>query len=353
MRRLLAGLMALAMMLALVPCAGAEMALPYPAYTVLSVQGLTDAQQALVDMLYAPVMAHQSSIPLPEGTLYADVSAAMQSLTIDYPELFHLDKAYSIRYWESTPHLATHVMPTYRMDADEAGQVRELLYLEARQMVQEFRTPEALHDALLERMWYGGEEWYRHTAQGALLFYQATCEGYAQGISLLYRMAGVPCGVVSGMAVNNAGVREGHSWNIAYLNGYTFIDATWNDQSQQELNTHWYYGLSTGQLSVTHTPDANLDVPFCGEQDNWHLTRRCMVYSMAYMYDAIRHWVREGGTLNVRFTDEAVYRAVVGDMNGFLTGYNESASVEDAFYGAYSWTCSDTQLCLIMQRVDD
>ena len=236
MKRLTALLALLAMLFALP--ARAELPLVYPAETVISVMRLTDAQRRLADYLYAPVLAGEEKIDLPKGTRYDDVGVAMQSLMLNYPELFHLDRTYTISYWQNEPDMAVSVSPAYRMNAWDASAIRQQLYGEALKLIAQDASPLGLHDALVARVSYGGSTEMRHTAAGALLEGLATCEGYAQALTLLYRMAGIPCGIVTGTAVDAHGRADRHAWNIADIDDYCLIDATWNDQEHLGLNTH-------------------------------------------------------------------------------------------------------------------
>lgn len=324
--------------------------LPYPADTVLSVCGLTPAQAALRDALYTPVFCHQERIELPDKTTAEDVSAAMRSLMQDYPELFHLGKTYTFGYYRNEPDYITWVEPAYRMSAEEAASIRAVLYAQAYLLADAFPDAEALHDRLCELVTYGGDTDMRHTAPGALLDGRATCEGYAQALTLLYRMAGIPCGMISGTAVDASGTASAHSWNIADINGLCLIDATWNDQDALGLNTHWYYGLSTGEMAVDHTPDADQTVPLCSGEANWHDRHGYIVHDADQADIFIRRLVA-GETINLRVPDRTMYTALTDDLSAWLEHYNELNPVA-AFYGGYSMTCSDAQQCVIIQRVE-
>ena len=347
MRKLLVLLSVLSLLLS----SAQALTLPYAEDTVLSVLSLTDAQRSLADFLYTPVFNGQERIELPKGTRYADVSAAMTTLMQDYPELFHLDRNYSVGYYTNAPETATYVEPTYRMSAAEAAEIRAVLYAQAYLFADRHRSAEALHDALLERVTYGGATELRHTAVGTLLEGEATCEGYAQGLTLLYRMAGIPCGVVTGTAVDSSGRREAHSWNIANLNGCTLIDATWNDQGSLGLNTHWYFGLSTQQMGTDHFPDADQRIPACGDQANWHRVRGYVISTAAEAEAAMRRLIN-AGQVNLRITSTTLYHTLARDTYSFLDGYNRQHP-QDGFYGAYRIITSDAQQCVILQRTSE
>lgn len=331
----------------------AELPLVYPARTVLSVVPLTRTQQNLVEYLYEPVLSGQKKIELPSGTRYDDVGPAMQSLMMDYPELFHLHREYTITYYQNAPDKAVAVTPQYRMDAGEAKQVRQRMYDAARAMIRRDSTALGLHDALVDRVTYGGTTEMRHTAAAALLDGLATCEGYAQALSLLYRMAGYPCGVISGVAADSStGRMENHAWNVAWLSGSTMIDATWNDQERAGWNTHWYYGLSTEQMAADHVPDKDLYVPDCGDQVNWHRYMGGYITTYEEALAAVGRLVRDGTPVNLRIADPWLYAQIVGDTGAFLDDYNRWCSPGSRFYGSYTYLTGEAQLCLILDRAD-
>ena len=349
MKRSLALLLTLCL-LACIP-ARAELPLVYPEETVLCVMRLTDAQRRLSEYLYVPVLDGRRKIELPEGTRYDDVGPAMQCLMLTYPELFHLGRSYTISYWQYEPDLAISVTPEYRMDARTAAQLRGQLYEAALDMVSASPTAVGLHDALVSRVRYGGETEMRHTAVGALLEGTATCEGYAQALTLLYRLAGIPCGIVTGTGVDSqTGQAVSHSWNIMNLGGCSLIDATWNDQEGAGLNTHWYFGLSTAQMAADHTPDADMAVPACSEHAGWHYRKGRYALSQADVFAALQTLVETGEPLNLRIADDALYRAIAADPGALLDAYNEWCPEGSGFYGRYSYLFSDAQQCVIILR---
>ncbi|MBQ2953836.1 MAG: hypothetical protein IJE07_09825 [Clostridia bacterium] len=351
MRKILSLLLGLMMLLP--AAAAAELPLVYPEATVISVIDLTQAQRTLAAQLYMPVLRGETRIELPEGTRYDDVGPAMQCLMLDYPELFHLGRTYTITYWQNEPDVAVAVSPDYRMDAQTADSLRQQLYERALAMIRVNGTAVGLHDMLLDSVAYGGTDDMRHTAVGALLQGTATCEGYAQALTLLYRMAGIPCGMITGQAVEHStGQLSGHSWNIINLGGYSLIDATWNDQEASGLNTHWYFGLSTQQMAADHAPDADMNVPLCTDHAGWHQRYGRYAATQEDIYRALQQLVTSGEPVNLRITDDALYTSVARDVGALLDAYNAWAPMEAGFYGRYSYLLCDAQRCIIILRTE-
>ena len=318
--------------------------------THLSVLPLTSDQLSLVQALYPSLLAGESPIDLPGDTRYDDVTAAMNCLLQDYPELLHLSNHYTVSYYQHQPDVAVAVTPGYLTDAPTAQAMRSDLLAAAQALLARSGDPLDLHDALLAGAVYDNESPWCATAYGALVLGRANCEGYARALTLLYRMAGVPCGMVTGTAVSADGSAQRHAWNLAYIGGPTLIDATWNDQDGMGRNTHWYYGLSTAQMAADHTPDPGLVIPWCADQDNWHALQGFQAHSAQDVYRALAAFVHTGEPVNLRIHDAGLYASLRADLNGFLDAYNQQCPPEDCLWGGYTYAWSDAQQCLLIAR---
>ena len=348
----------IALLLALLPTlALAAPQTPYAPETVPRTAGLSEEAEAALALLYPAIRACQERIDLPAGTRYDDANAAMQSLTRDYPELFHLAHTWSIGYRQDRPEIATQVIPEYRMAPEAYEALLARLMEEARTAVAsaaggEADRAEALHDFLLGRATYDESEEGEadNTAVGALLDGVTRCEGYAQGLALLYRMAGIPCGIITGEASDENGTAR-HAWNVAVIEGQpTLIDATWDDQ--EGGNTHWYQGVTTWMMAADHTPDPELTVPECASVTvNWHARRGLLVSDEAGVFAALRRFSREG-EVSIRFADAALYADFDERMNDWFRAYN-ARYPEETFYGRYNVTFSAEQLCMRLRRVEE
>ena len=331
---------------------------PYAPETVVRTTALGEGALAALEVLYPAIRACQETIDLPGGMRYDDVSAAMASLSRDYPELFHLDNAWSIAYLQSRPEYATQVVPGYRMSAGTYEALLARLLDTAKQAADGVRgaeadRAEALHDLLCERATYDESELGEadNTVIGALLAGVTRCEGYAQGLALLYRLAGIPCGIVTGEVSDEEGVSR-HAWNVAVIEDQpTLIDATWDDQEGQG-NTHWYAGVTTGMMAADHTPDPELVVPECVSVTvNWHARRGLLISDEAGILHALGCFAREG-EVSVRFTDAALYEDFNARMNDWFQAYN-AANPNETFYGRYGVIASAEQLCMRLRALEE
>lgn len=347
----------LLMLFVLPAVALAAPATPYAAETVIHTMQLSEGARRAVDAIYAGMTACQPTIALPENTRYEDAMTALLCLSRDYPELFHFAGNSSVSYYVNAPEYAVSVSPEYAMDAATYASCRRQLLNLAQQVVQQ--TPndatscaEALHDWLCQRATYNLQTAWSGTAWGALMEGQARCEGYAKALTLLLRMAGIPCGMVVGTADDGTGQIVSHGWNVAKINGaYTLIDPTWNDRDAQGVITHWYYGLTDQQMAADHFVEAGSVVPRCTATHlNWHARRGLIVTAESVFRAAVQRLVRTGEAINLRWPDAWSFQRFLSEINDRLMAYNDSVSPEDAFYGSYSVLHAQAQGCLLLRR---
>lgn len=256
MHRTIACLLALLMCAA---CALAEPDTPYDPATLVRYHAQPDAVRTVVDCLYQGAARYQTQVTLPEGTRYDDAKQAVQVLLTEFPELWHLSTNAAISYYRDTPEFATAVTLAYTVDAAayEAAQARLMNAAHAMLTAapeDDYAAALHLHDALADRATYAADlaEPSIYTAYGALVNGSAVCEGYAQALTLLYRMAGIHCSMATGSAVlDGATVR--HAWNVVRMDGRLLLtDCTLNDQDASGALLHWYFLLPAQDAAHTH-----------------------------------------------------------------------------------------------------
>lgn len=258
----------------------------------------------------------------------------------DYPELFSLADTYKIVYERSDPDTAQRLKPSYRCTLEEAELLRDQLLATAQNWTQESKDPLVLHDRLVQNTTYNNESLWCATAVGALLEGQANCQGYAQAINLLYRMADIPSGLVTGLATDWQGQTLRHAWNLVEDDGLWLLDATWNDQGS--VNTHWYYGLSEAEMAVDHQAETTMPETVTGRSyhDRFGLTAATEAELTPFL-----RLLEQGETINLHLSD-SLYSACRTDFAAVLTHYNESAKAEERFVGSYYLVVSDTRCCI-------
>lgn len=357
MRRIVAVLLALLM---LPVGALAASGMPYAPETVLHTALMSEGVLVAIGTLYPAILRGEELIELPDGMRYDDVNAAMNCLSRNYPELFHLENNWAIGYYQDTPAFATVVRPSYTMSPAEHEALLARLLETAQGMVDaaagsQADRAEVLHDWLCERVAYDRSETLEadNTAVGALLMGESRCEGYALSLTLLYRLAGIPCGVVTGDAGIGEDVQR-HAWNAAVIDGSTvLIDATWDDQEENGCVTHWYYGLTATQMAADHSADPEFNLAAADSMAvNWHARRGLLVSERTGLLAAIGRFAVEG-EVSIRFTDAALYADLVARTNEWIDEYNAMSAPGEAFYGSYGMIWSEEQQCVLLRTVKE
>ena len=355
MRKALAAIL-LAALLPVCPAARAVPRTPYPAETVLRYALLTPAQQSVLDLLYAAASAGLERAELPPGTRYADVTAAFSALADDYPELCSLSGTYTVGYKQRTPEVADYVSLTYTRPPGERAAAERALLTAARDIAGRaeggpYERALFLHDTLCGAAAYGqGDAAY--SAYGALVAGTAVCQGYAEAFSLLCRLSGIPCSVITGTARDEDGVETEHAWNLCDLSGVRCLtDPTWNDQP--DGLSHVYFNLTDAQMSRDHRADPGQGSETAvSDALEWY---RLHGFAAAGEEEADAVFLRQAAAMAAGRTDAIFLRLPDQPaLERMITGWQ--ALAEEAgipLYGAFALRWCSAQACLTIRRQED
>ena len=109
----------------------------------------------------------------------------------------------------------------------EVESVIQSKYTEFAALPTAYDKVRAVHDYLCKRIVYTPDDFYSHTAYGALISGNAVCDGYALSFQRFMDVLGIPCYIATGVRNN-----EPHAWNLVQLDGQWYhIDVTWDDQT--------------------------------------------------------------------------------------------------------------------------
>ena len=323
----MAALILLALCLA-APCL-AEPATPYAADTMLYYPMLTAPQQQLFDLIYHVVLRGMERIELPEGTSYDDARTAMEAVRLDCPELCALSVgAYSIGYTADQPEQAVAIVPQYCMEASRQSELVHLARcLAAGASGDEFTREWYFHDLLCRTVTYDLTASAPHTAWGALVEGRAVCDGYARAMTLLCRLAGIRCGMVSGTSTTAKGTNA-HAWNILCIDGvWTQLDATFDDLDSGNFISYFYFNLTDERMGVNHTPGDGWALPACTDMSaNWHVRRRALAQSPeeaeVQMMNGLRSLALGAASFSLRLAREEDYLALWEELGLWGERYN-------------------------------
>ena len=310
------------------PCL-AEPATPYAADTMLYYPMLTAPQQQLFDLIYHVVLRGMERIELPEGTSYDDARTAMEAVRLDCPELCALSVgAYSIGYTADQPEQAVAIVPQYCMEASRQSELVHLARcLAAGASGDEFTREWYFHDLLCRTVTYDLTASAPHTAWGALVEGRAVCDGYARAMTLLCRLAGIRCGMVSGTSTTAKGTNA-HAWNILCIDGaWTQLDATFDDLDSEMITSYFYFNLTDEMISINHTPGDSWALPACTDMAaNWHLRRCALAQSPEeaelQMMNGLRSLALGAAGFSLRLAREEDYLALFAELNEWEARYN-------------------------------
>lgn len=328
-------------LVALMLCFSAALAVPdvpYSPDTLLRYHRQTPEVQRLVDVMYEGAMNFRGEVELPPNSSYDDAEQAFLVLLSEFPELFQLSGSIRLQYYQHTPDICNAVTFSYVMD--------EAAYVSLRQQMMDaalwfipvheydpFRISLHLHDALAARTTYPDDMSGQHNyeAYGALLYGSSVCEGYAHALTLLYRLAGIPCSMIVGTAYSD-GTAGSHAWNVVELGGELFLtDCTFNDQDEAGKTLHWYFNLPAADMASTHFPDQQEYSISSSRQYTYHMQTNGWIGTVGDIERVFLAQVERSYwyacPIELRCADAVVYQALL-DSISTLIGTADIGSVQ-------------------------
>ncbi|MGN0779110.1 MAG: transglutaminase domain-containing protein [Aristaeellaceae bacterium] len=343
------------LLMVLLTCAvTAQAEMPY-AYALIPAHGLLNgAQQTLFEQIYDAATRGEESVPAPEGITFHEVEEVMALLWNECPELCALGEQYSISYYQHEPDVVTAVSLTY----DQPLATQDVLLTTAQAMVAQVTGTAwdrelALHDMLCEMTTYDLTAPHPDTAYGALVEGRATCGGYARALTLLCRLAGIPCWTVCG-TTSAADASEKHLWCAMNIGGvFTQTDPTWDDQDSLVIVTHWYLNLTDEQMGRDHTPEEGAFLLPCTDESlSWHARKGLLVPAQEEaaeqaIMEAIDGMLARQQPLNLRFATAEAAEAFLNDLNTWLHAYY-AANPDAPRITDYATVYNDRQYCVLV-----
>ena len=331
MRKMLTILLMLLMLLMLRCAARAEAEAAYDWTLIPGYMTLNDTQRTLFGMAYAAARRGETQVPVPEGVSYDDAVAAMNLLLDECPELCALDSRYQISYARNHPETVSGVTLVYARPLDTQTVLLDTAEAMAAQAEGSAWERElTLHDMLCHTAVYDLTAPSQSTAYGALVEGRAGCSGYARALTLLCRLAGIPCQTVSGTTRVDGG-EERHAWCVLYIGGaFTLTDPTWNDQDAAGLITHWYFNLTDAQMAADHIPDADtLALPCTDDSLSWHARNGLVVpaeesEARRIIDGAVEAMMREDTEVNLRFERAEDAEAFAGSVEDWVEACSQA-----------------------------
>ncbi len=187
---------------------------------------LNATEKRIYDAVYEAARRRQADVQI-NGKVSDDaLDLAIQSVSLDHPEIIWMVAAYSFGEdlsgntnvtLEFVPLNTTH----YQAFVAEADKI----LAEARKLSTPLEKEKYVYDWIVTHTTYGSST-YDQTAYGALMEHQAVCAGFSALFHYLMNRLGVPTYIATGYSSSEDGTGE-HAWNIILLNGrYYNVDPT-------------------------------------------------------------------------------------------------------------------------------
>ncbi|MGN0747452.1 MAG: transglutaminase domain-containing protein [Aristaeellaceae bacterium] len=131
-------------------------------------------------------------------------------------------------------------------------------------------TALAIHDALCELITYTDDDTTVEDdcCVGALLSGRANCDGYADAMVLVGRLAGLNVRYQHGDSLKGGfeGMFSTHMWNLIELDGtWRMIDVTWDDMASD--TAHLWFNVGEDRAALSHTWGRDMTVPMLAATD--------------------------------------------------------------------------------------
>ena len=147
------------------------------------------------------------------------------------------------------------------------------------------------------------------------------CGCYAKTYQYLLLQLGIDEAYVTGQAGG-----ESHAWNLAWLDGTPCsIDPTWGDPvftggAESQGPAYEYFGLTSDDLTRTHTIDSTVPVPDCTANTNNYFVRSGLYfpsYDATALGSTLQRAMAAGeAQVSVRFADDAYVTACASLLDG-------------------------------------
>ena len=229
-------------------------------YDEFSYSNFTEAY--LSEVMYAvcndrPDIFYYNGYSIPEGYLYDNTCVK--------------GFIYNISLFDTTTYTADNIVAFY---SDMMSVMKNISF----DLSNRYNFVESVHNYLCNTIYYpdlNTSEYIgnAHDAYGALVEKTAVCQGYAEAFKIICDYYKIPCVTIYGEGVTTSG-SGAHMWNAVQMDDglWYFIDATWNDQTDQPINMifddFFLVGTNTKdtyfgglEFSKSHIADDGIQMP--------------------------------------------------------------------------------------------
>jgi len=314
---------------------------------------LPDNMKKAYDILKAGIMSFEAEVILDNsGLTTEDVFKVIEYIRRDSPEIFWLGNNTAMS--DSTTHIVTSVKFDYCMTKATAisrqKRIDESLkpfFDSVNGEMSDYAVVKKIYENIIglvdydslgldesKKMPKGNKPDDLRSIYGVFVKKKAVCAGYAVATQYLLNRVGIECAYIRGDTTEGY-----HAWNLLRLEGdYYYIDTTWGDRSNTDKSksregmNYDYFCITTKELLIDHTPDADFPVPECtATKCNYHVRNGLLLSE--YSFDALKrivlkHVGQGNFYVSLKFTDEKTYdiahKSIIdgGDLNRVLQEAN-------------------------------
>jgi len=231
---------------------------------------LSPTERAVYRQVYANAIEFNSEFAMVEELSAEELTAVMEGLRYDHPELFWLSNSYQYGY--NAEGDAVSLILSFSCTAEEYPALQQNFNAAAKDILTAAKVyslpieqEKFIHDYLVDNCEYIADPDRGQSAYSALVEKKTVCAGYSGAFQYLMKELGIPCYYCPGTASGGS-----HAWNIILIDGEAYnVDLTWDDPQRigESTGPHRYYNyfnLTDSQISVTHKRDLSAEkLPLC------------------------------------------------------------------------------------------
>lgn len=283
---------------------------------------LNDEEKKIYARMVGALKNFESAI-IPE-TDEEELKKIFHAVLSDHPEIFYVDGLeYATRRFSIVQNNMT-IKGTYLFDRDETEELQKTIDAWTEDCISgiaedagDFEKVRHVYEYVIENTDYVVDAENSQNIVSVMRDHQSVCSGYARALQYVLQKLGIECCVTEGEARGGS-----HAWNLVKMDGqYYYVDPTWGDASYQvssggqstyDIINYDYLGVTTADLTKTHTIDDTIPQPECTcMDDNYYVQMDAYLTSadmdkIAWLFQRAQQqgWTR----VRYRCSSEEVYR---------------------------------------------
>lgn len=260
---------------------------------------LDKREQNIYRILYAGILEHKETIPIPSCNLKEEsFQRIFSAMANDNPLLYYLNQ--SAMSVASDQFGNTALCPQYFFKKETVEEYNRRIQQAANTIIADLKLTEGtdyekeqkVHDYFCKNIAYdhlGSDTGnitrviMSHNILGVFAKKRAMCEGIAKAVKVLLNAVDVKCIVVSGTAYAEDGSQYPHAWNMVKIDGEPYhLDVTYDIGSTSNGNIAYdWFNVNDAIIQGNHISETK--VPVCSADGMNYYTKNKVVFSTKQM----------------------------------------------------------------------